>query len=72
MGEAARKEAQARRAAQRVGLIARKSRRLPGSLDNQCGFMLLDPVTGACVDGSRYDLSAEYVIQYCSQRDSKC
>jgi hypothetical protein len=59
-------EHRARRAARRTGLIARKSRRRANSLDNLGGFMLVDPMTNFVVDGSRYDLSAEYVIDYCS------
>jgi hypothetical protein len=55
-----------RRAARRVGLLARKSRWRAGSIDNLGGFMLVDPMTNFVVDGSRYDLSAEYVIGYCS------
>ena len=31
--------------------------------------MLIDPVTNCVVDGSRYDLSAEYVIDYCSDEE---
>jgi hypothetical protein len=59
-------EQRARRAARRVGLIARKSRWRANSIDNYGGFMLVDPRTNGAVVGSRYDLSAEAVIDYCS------
>jgi hypothetical protein len=56
----------ARRAARRVGLVARKSRWRANSIDNHGGFMLVDPMTNGAVSGSRYDLSAEEVIEYCN------
>jgi hypothetical protein len=56
----------ARRAARRVGLIARKSRCRVGSIDNFGGFALIDPRTNCAVAGGRFDLSAEYVIVYCN------
>jgi hypothetical protein len=59
-------EARARRAAKRAGLIVRKSRWRAGSVDNFGGFMLIDPYTNCVVEGSRFDLSAEWVIDYCS------
>jgi hypothetical protein len=57
-------DARARRAARKGGLIARKSRWRAGTIDNYGGFMLVDPSTGAAVDGTRFDLSAEYVIEH--------
>jgi hypothetical protein len=62
-------EACARRAAHRVGLVARKSRWRANTIDNFGGFMLVDPSTNFAVDGIRYDLSAEYVIESCAERD---
>jgi hypothetical protein len=59
-------EQRARRAARRAGLVARKSRWRVGSPDNVGGFMLVDPMTNFSVDGFKYDLSAEYVLDYCS------
>ena len=59
-------EQRARRAARRVGLLARKSRWRLGTVDNRGEFMLLNPWTNAIVDGVRFDLSAEQVIDYCS------
>jgi hypothetical protein len=37
--------------------------------DNYGGFMLVDPYSNVVVDGGRYDLSAEYVIDYCQPDD---
>jgi hypothetical protein len=62
-------EARARRAARSAGLVARKSRWRANSIDNSGGFMLVDPYSNVVVDGSRYDLSAEYVIDYCRSED---
>jgi hypothetical protein len=59
-------EQRARRAARRAGLVARKSRWRVGSPDNVGGFMLVDPMTNFSEDGFKYDLSAEYVLDYCS------
>jgi hypothetical protein len=55
-------EARARRAARRVGLVARKSRWRLHSIDNFGGFTIIDPSRNIVVDGARYDLSAEDVI----------
>ena len=62
-------EHRARRAARRVGLLARKSRWRSDTVDNLGGFMLVDPMTNLVVNGSRFDLSAEYVIDYCSDTE---
>jgi hypothetical protein len=59
-------ESRARRAARRVGLIAHKSRWRAGSIDNFGGFMLIDPMGNWVVNGSRFDLSAAGVIDYCT------
>lgn len=56
----------ARRAAQRFGLRATKSRRRRDH-ENLGEFMLVDPQTGFPVAGFRYDLSAEEVIAYCDE-----
>jgi hypothetical protein len=58
-------EARARRAAKRVGLIARKSRWRIGTVDNLGEFAVIDPFSNAFVYGLRYDASAEDVIEYC-------
>ena len=59
-------EQRARRAAQRCGLVARKSRWRVDSLDNLGGFMIVDPERNFALAGFRFDLSAEGVIDYCS------
>ncbi len=58
----------ARRAAPRVGLMARKSRSML-SLDNFGGFILIDPEQNWVVAGERFDMSAKDVIAFCAERD---
>lgn len=58
-------DARARRAARRVGLVAMKSRWGVGSLDNFGGYQLLHPESNFVVDGSRFDMTAEDVIEFC-------
>jgi hypothetical protein len=57
-------EARARRAARRVGLVARKSRRAI-TLDNHGFFMLLDAERNFVVLGERFDLKPDEVVEYC-------
>jgi len=52
-------EAKARRIARREGLVARKSRRTGG-------FMLVDPAFNFAVAGWDTEMSAEDIIEYCS------
>ena len=59
-------DGKARRAAARIGLKARKSRWRRDSIDNFGGFMLIDPHLNCVIAGSRPELSAEDVIEYCS------
>jgi hypothetical protein len=59
------REARARRAARRVGLIAKKSRARRGTVDNFGGFMLVDGFTNTIVLGERFDLDPDDVIEYC-------
>lgn len=61
-------DARARRAAQRAGLMAKKSRWRRNSIDNFGGFMLLDPRTNFVVAGSRFDLSAYEVAAFAKRR----
>jgi hypothetical protein len=56
----------ARTAAERVGLKARKTRWRVDTIDNQGGYQLINPLRNAVVDGGRFDLSAEEVIERCS------
>ena len=63
-------EARARRAAQRAGYLALKSRwRHPGLPPR--GFMLIDASTRFCVAGSYFDLSAEDVLSFCADEDCR-
>jgi hypothetical protein len=55
----------ARRAARRVGYVARKSRWRKYSLDNLGDFAIIDPSTNGIVAGFRYDLTAEEVVAWC-------
>jgi hypothetical protein len=55
----------ARRAARRVGLVARKSRWRKYSIDNHGDFIIIDPSTNGVVAGSRFDLTAEEVVEWC-------
>jgi hypothetical protein len=59
----------ARRAAKRVGYVARKTRWRAGTIDNYGGFQILDPMTNFVVMGVRFDMTAEQVIDYCKDRD---
>ena len=59
-------EARARRAARRAGLIARKSRKGLGTIDNDGGFILIDGSSNFVVLGETFDLTAEDVISYCN------
>lgn len=59
-------EARARRAARRVGLIARKTRWRRDSIDNFGNFMLIEPYGNYVVAGFRFDMTPEDVIAYCS------
>jgi hypothetical protein len=54
----------ARRAARKVGLIAKK-RRGRHSLDNLGEFMLIDPRSNCVVRGPRFDMTAREVITFC-------
>jgi hypothetical protein len=58
-------EARARRAARRAGLIARKSRRRLGTIDNAGGFMLTDGSYNVVVFGGQFELTPEDVISFC-------
>ena len=58
-------EAQARRAAKKFGLVAKKSRWRANTRDNLGGFMLVNAYTNSVEAGERFDLSAEEVLEYC-------
>jgi len=59
-------EQRARRKAKSVGLVAIKSRKGVGSVDNLGGFRIIDAILGTFEAGERFDLTAEEVIAYCS------
>ena len=63
-------DSKARRAARKVGLVAYKSRWRAGSIDNFGEFMLVEPMHNICVAGSRWDMTAEEVIEYCAEATS--
>ena len=59
MTEASR-ERRLRKIAQKQGLLLRKSRSQL-SMDNQGGYMIVDPDTNAVVAGGRFDLDLDAV-----------
>jgi hypothetical protein len=59
-------ESRARRAAKRAGYVARKSRWRRDSIDNYGGFQIIDAHRNFVVAGTRYDLSAQDVIDLCT------
>lgn len=61
-------DSRARRAAKRAGLTVRKSRRHQ-SLDNFGGYMLVDPERNLVVAGSRFELTAQEVVDCCWRPD---
>ena len=52
--------------AKSVGLVAIKSRRGIGSVENLGEFRIVDAILGTLEAGERFDLTAEEVIAYCS------
>jgi len=60
-------EGRARRAAKRVGFIAKKSR-YARSKTIVGGFCLVDPETNLVVAGARFDFTAQQVIDFCAER----
>ena len=50
-------ESRIRRAAEKAGLRAVKSRWLRGTVHNKGGWQIIDPKTGAIVSGKRYELT---------------
>ena len=60
-------EGQARRAAKRVALQARKSRWRKGSIDNFGEFMLIEPRGNYVVAGSRF--TADDMVAFCTERE---
>jgi hypothetical protein len=57
----------ARRAAQRIGLLARKSSWRRDTVDNHGGYMLIEPHRNRVVAGCRFDLTAADVVELCNE-----
>jgi hypothetical protein len=65
-------EAQARRAAKRVGLQARKGGRWrANSIDNLGGFQIIDPIGNYVVAGQRFNYSADDVVEFCAEYEKR-
>ena len=62
---------QARRAAKRIGLLARKSRWRRDTIDNHGGYMLIEPYRNRVVAGSRFDLTTADVVELCNEEAEK-
>jgi hypothetical protein len=61
-------ESQARRAAKRVGLQARKSRwRCDNPLYNRGGFQIIDPMRNWIVAAEKYNFTADDVVEFCAE-----
>jgi hypothetical protein len=60
-------ESQARRAAKRVGLEARKSRWRANSIDNRGGFQICDPSRNTIIAGEKFNFTADDVVAYCAE-----
>ena len=71
MMESIHSESQARRAAKRIGLKARKSRWRANSIDNLGGFQMIDPMRNWIVAAERFNFSADDVIEFCADYDSR-
>ncbi len=61
-------EHRARRAARRAGLVAQKSRWRRDTVDNLGRFRLVDPFHNLVVEGVRFDMTPQDVIEYCAER----
>jgi hypothetical protein len=61
-------DSQARRAATRIGLRARKSRLRRDTIDNYGHYMLIDPWRNFVIAGFRFDLTADDVVDWCSRQ----
>ena len=59
-------EPQARGAAKRVGLQARKSRWRANSIDNRGGFQIIDPMRNWIVAAEKFNFTADDVVGFCA------
>jgi hypothetical protein len=62
---------QARRAAKRVGLKARKSRWRANSIDNRGGFQIIDPMRNWIVAAEKYNYTADDVVEFCAKNQAR-
>jgi hypothetical protein len=60
-------DARARRAAKKLNLVAKKSTWRKESIDNRGGFQIIDPYFNRVEAGVRFDMSAQEVIDFCSE-----
>jgi hypothetical protein len=63
-------DSQARRAAPRIGLLARKSRWRRDTVDNHGGYMLIEPYRNRVVAGRRFGLTPADVVELCEREMS--
>ncbi len=59
------REQRCRRALDEMGYLLHKSRARHWSIDNQCGYMVVDYRINGVVAGSRYELTLEDVEDIC-------
>ena len=62
---------QARRAAKRVGLKARKSRWRANSIDNRGGLQIIDPMRNWIVAAEKYNYTADDVVEFCAKYQAR-
>ena len=62
-------ESRARRAARKVGLVARKSRWRLHTGDNRGGFQIIDPNRNWILAGEKFDKSPDHVVRFCQGRE---
>ena len=58
------RENRLRRKAARLEIVISKSRGKLWGIDNQLGYMLIDPSTNAVIDGGKYDLDLDEVEKF--------
>ena len=63
---------QARRAAKRVGLEARKGGRWrANTIDNRGGFQIIDPMRNWIVAAEKFNFTADDVIEFCAEYEKR-
>lgn len=60
-----------RRQASRLGLCLKKSKAKKWSIDNQCGYMILDADTSFILWGDRYQLEIDEVAELLNEYEEK-